>query len=219
MKQIFFLAVALFAASNALLAQTASTQPYYPLNIGDKWTYRHVDLKVIPNKGDAPKRTTVEVERQEIYEQKAAKESKDPKANVINRVGFILKNSSGGKTTRDHVVVLEDGVYRVTAAGTAMTPPLRFFPFFKDQEREIQVNTVCGNEVVKGTISGRRDKVTVPAGKFDAVAVLFTNNKKEEFERVEVETWFVEKIGMVKQRILQKGHEHALELETYAPKK
>jgi hypothetical protein len=73
--------------------------------------------------------------------------------------------------------------------------------------------------VIKGTFTWRRENVKVPAGEFkDAVAVLFSNGKKDDIERTEVETWFAKDVGMVKQRIRQKGHEHALVLEKFEKK-
>ena len=69
----------------------------------------------------------------------------------------------------------------------------------------------------RGPTRGGKD-AKVPSATYDAVVVLFTNNKKDEFERVEVEAWFADKVGMVKQRIRQNGQEHTLELEKFTPK-
>ena len=109
-------------------------------------------------------------------------------------------------------------------AGTHINPPLNFFklPPPKDEKgdpRKWDINSVSGNEIVKGTCTWRSESVKVPNGKFDTVVVLFTNNEKDEFKRVEVEYWFAKDVGMIKQRVLQNGHEHALELEKYTSKK
>jgi hypothetical protein len=196
------------------LEPQTQTHPFFPLNIGDKWTYRYVELKAA-KKAEVPRTVEIEVEREELYQ------AKNEKGVVVGlHGGFILKSTSGNKTQHDHVVILKDGVHRVSTAGTAINPPLNFFYLPRPpKDDKWEINSVSGNKVVKGTCTWRTESVAVPRGKFDTVAVLFTNNEKDEFKRVEVEYWFAKDIGMVKQRILQQGHEHALELEKYTPKK
>lgn len=211
---IFSLAVLGAAQPDGKLEVQTSTHSYYPLNIGDKWIYRYVELKS-PQKEDVRRIVEIEVDRQEIYK------AKNDKGVVVSlHGGAIIKSTSGNKSQQDLVVVLKDGVYRIHTAGTTMNPPLNFFklPPPKD-EKKWEVNSLSGNEVVKGTFTWRQDEVKVPAGAFDAVVVLFSNNEKDEDKRVEVENWFAKDVGMVKQRIRQKGHEHALELEKYIPRK
>ncbi len=213
MIRTWLLATATFlAGTTPLVAQTAFTTPYYPLNVGDKWTYRAIDLKAPAAKVDRFEKVVIEVERQDVY--KYVKD-KDEKAENI---GYILKNSSGGKTTRDYVIVLSDGVHRIHLAETPITPSLLFFKIVKGVN-SWTVNSKTGNTEIKGMFSVREEKVSVPAGKFDAFVASFTNEKKDKIERVEVDTWFAMDIGMVKQRTLQKGRETALELESYVTKK
>jgi hypothetical protein len=209
------LVIVFLVASGSASAQTAYTHPLYPLNLGDKWTYRVTDLKVAPAKTDKIKRTVVEVARPETYSQK------DAKGVVTNHVGFILKSTSGDKISEDHVVLLAaGGVFRVTLAGTPITPPWRILKLPLDNNEKWDINSVCGNEVIKGTYTWRREDVKVPSGAYEkAVVTVFSNNKKGQFDRVEVESWYANDVGMVKQRILQKGHEHVLELEKYQPTK
>jgi len=53
MIRTWLLATATFlAGTTPLVAQTAFTTPYYPLNVGDKWTYRAIDLKAPAAKVD-----------------------------------------------------------------------------------------------------------------------------------------------------------------------
>src|SRR5262245_31473434 len=109
---------------------TTQTHPLYPLNIGDRWTYRNVDLKTPAPNTEQPKKTIIEVEGQESYS------SKDAKGEVKKHVGFILKSSSGKQEKHDHVVILEDGVHVVHRAKTALTPPLNVlkFPLKQDEK-------------------------------------------------------------------------------------
>ena len=216
MKRTRILAVTLLLVATApVMSQTASTHPFYPLNIGDRWTYRVIDLKSPKTKLDSKKKVEVEVERQEPY---MRKNEKDPKAPAETKIGFILKSTSGGKTTRDHVIVLDNGIHRIHAAGTPITPPLLFFKAPLNKGDKWECNSTSGNTTIKGMFSWKVERINVPAGAFDTVAVSFTNNKAGE-DRVEIDYWFAEKVGMVKQRVREKDREIALELERYEPAK
>jgi hypothetical protein len=214
MKRMILLSLALpFLWLQTARAQAPLTTPFYPLNVGDKWTYRVVDLKAPLVKADPKKTVVVEVERPEIYARKNV--DKNGKATIDEKVGFILKSTSGSKTTRDHVVVLEDGVYRVHAAGTPMTPPLPFFKLgLKKPGETWECNSVSGNITIKGTFTWSYERVKVLDKGYDAFHISFTNGKGGD-DRVEVDCWFAEKVGMVKQRHLEKGREIALELQSF----
>src|SRR5262249_45182130 len=113
--------IAIFLASGFTFGQpeqaTTQTHPLFPLNIGDKWTYRNVDLKKAAYKTEPPKETVVVVERQEIFKQ-------TENNKVTQHVGFILKSKSGDKTASDFYVILKDGIRAVHRTGTQITPPL-----------------------------------------------------------------------------------------------
>ncbi|HZZ81095.1 MAG TPA: hypothetical protein VFE62_21515, partial [Gemmataceae bacterium] len=105
MKKLIAIVVA-FASAGAARAQLQTA--LFPLEVGNRWTYvvhNGTDIDASNKK----KTVVVEVERREPYEK---------------NVGFILKNTSDAKVTRDHVVVLPDGVYRVHVAETPITPPV-----------------------------------------------------------------------------------------------
>lgn len=205
----------LLASFQSLNAQSSIQSLYYPMHVGDRWTYRVLDLKSSNAKMDTKKKVVVEVERQENFTRKIPN---DPKGNSETRIGYILKSTSGGKTTRDHVVVLEDGVHRIHAADTPISPPLLFFKHPLAKGEKWECNSTSGNTTIKGTFTWRNDRVTLPVGMVDAVLVSFTNGL-EDVNRVEIDYWFVAKVGMVKQRVLERNREIALELESYVPAK
>jgi hypothetical protein len=199
----------LIACASPVLAQAPDWREYFPLKIDHKWTY-------IVN-ADPKKKVVIEVERTEDY---TRKEMKDDKKIEEKFTGFILKSSSGDKVTRDHVVVMENGVFRIHAAGTLINPPLLFFKFGLQKEGETwDLDSTSGNTTIKGTCSIRKGKVLVPYAKktLDAIIVLFSNNKPGD-ERHEIEYWFVRNIGMVKQRVELKNHKIVLELENDSAK-
>jgi hypothetical protein len=212
MKKIMTLAILFVAGAGSVFAQPQlQITDLFPLKVGtvtghgNRWTYLASNPSAEgPAKDEAKKIVVVEVEREEVYQKS---------------VGFILKMTSGGKTTRDHVVVLPDGVHRVHAAGTPINPPLCFFKLGPAAGLGWQADSKSGNTTIKGNFTVKQIAVTVPGGKFDkAFLISFTNEKNGE-ERVEIDNWYVSGIGMVRQRVKAKGHEIVLELEKYEPAK
>jgi hypothetical protein len=200
-------------AASAGLTTAQEPEPlahvYFPLQIGYRWTYREVDLKAPAGQiAKQAREVTIEVERKEVYAHKTKdKENKDVTKDYM---GFILKMTSAGKTTQDHVVVLQEGVYRVHIDKTPINPPLLFFKF--NTPDPWTLDSVSGGKNLKGTFVGKADKVSVPFGKdLSAWLVSFHNNKQGD-ERGEVDVWFAENVGMVKQRIKSKSQEIQLEL-------
>src|SRR5437879_7731797 len=103
---------ALLAAITPALGQPPLKTDFYPLVPGYRWTYQASEPKMPQAK---VQRVVVQVDREEIYvDKKLDKEGKDVSRKFT---GFLLKSTSGDKTTVDHVVVMPDGVYRVHAAG------------------------------------------------------------------------------------------------------
>ncbi|MSQ93349.1 MAG: hypothetical protein EXR98_02195 [Gemmataceae bacterium] len=201
--------VVLVASASMAAAQVPPYDfKYYPLKVGNRWTYLATDLKAPDAKAAPTRRVVVEVEREEIYVDK--KLNKDGKEVVTKYTGFLVKSTSGGKTTRDHVLVLADGVYRIHAAGTPISPPL---PFFKTAGKW-NADSVSGNTTINGTFTGALNRVNVGKTTYDAFLVSFRDTKTGD-DRVEIDYWFVESIGMVKQRVRAKSHEIVLELEKF----
>jgi hypothetical protein len=214
MKKTMALAILLAAGAGSAQAQLQTT-PLYPLKIGTRWTYDVTAGKEAPAKDDVKKIVTIEVEREEPYSRK--KKGADGKDVTVKNTGFILKMTSGAKVTRDHVVVLEDGVYKVHVAGTQINPPLCVIKLGTTGPWE--ADSKSGNTTVKGSFSVRAVGVKVPAGTFkDAFLISFNNNINGD-DRIEIDSWYVVDVGMVRMRVLQKGHENVLELEKYEPAK
>jgi len=110
---------------------------FFPLKIGNRWIYRSIDgpstdAKSIPlATGGVIRKVLIEVDRLETHERMG--KDQNNKDIVEKFAGFLLKSTSGGKTTFDHVVVLREGVHRISVGGTSntlpvpITPPLLFF--------------------------------------------------------------------------------------------
>jgi hypothetical protein len=208
MKKIMAIAILLAAAAGGPVRGQAQVQTtdLFPLKVGNRWTYLASNPGAEGQAKEEAKRVIIEVEREEVYQK---------------NVGYILKMTSGGKTTRDHVVVLADGIHRVHAAGTPISPPLCIFKLGPAAGLTWQADSKSGNTTIKGTFARnpKQVAVTVPAGKFDnAFLISFSNDKAAE-DRIEIDCWYVQGKGMVRQRVKTKGPENILELEKYEPAK
>ncbi|MBI3822538.1 MAG: hypothetical protein HY289_07650 [Planctomycetes bacterium] len=195
-------------------SQESAADPFYPVKVGNVWTYRATDLKAPQPKPDA-KRTIIEVEREEKYTYKeVGGDGKDVEKSLP---GFMLKQSNGDKVQRVHVYVTRDGVYQASVAGRSISPPLLLLKStVKFSGETWPWDSTSGTTAVKGTCTIRSENVRVPYKKEEMPArvVLFTNDKAGD-DRHEVETWFVPNVGMVKQRIAAKNHATLLELESF----
>jgi hypothetical protein len=197
----------LIACASPVLAQAPDWREYFPLKIDHKWTY-------IVN-ADPKKKVVIEVERTEDY---TRKEMKDDKKIEEKFTGFILKTSSGDKVTRDHVVVMDDGVYRIHAAGTLINPPLLFFKFHIKSGEAWNCDSVSGNTTIKGTSTASHLKNQGADGKTDYWKIEYNNNKPGD-ERIQITYWFARGYGMIQQHVKMKNHDITLKLEKFQPAK
>jgi hypothetical protein len=198
------------ACATSAFVQEPGPRNHYPLEVGHRWTYRMTDLKAPPGQPVQKRQVVIEVERTEVYVDK----KKDKGVETTTKYkGFILKMTSGNKSTEDLVVVLPSGIHRVHIGKTPITPPMLFFK----AAEQWPLDSVSGNKNLKGTFTAKADKVTVlPFSKEPLAAwlVSFNNNEQGE-ERSEVDCWYVPDVGMVKQRIKGQGQEVILELEKF----
>jgi hypothetical protein len=230
-----FAMIALTVCISLTFGQGQPKVDFYPLKVGHRWTYIATDLKAGQAKADKQQRVVVEVEREEIYVEKLTVQNK---AIEEKHVGFLLKSTSGGKTTHDFVLFTEKGLdvmdkeakekdpdirskglFRVHTAGIPMYPPLKIlsFPYY-DKDKWI-ANSASGNSVMKGASSTNVEAVKVPFGSFpQALHVAYRDQQKGDL-RIEIDYWFANNVGMIKQRVLSKDHEVLLELEKFEPAK
>jgi hypothetical protein len=202
-------------------------QPY-PLKVGHRWTYVATDVKAGQAKADKKQRVVIEVEREEVYVENVFV---DGKVVQENHPCFLLKQTSGGKTTHDLVLLTEkgldimdkaakdanpnvrsQGLHRIHTAGTPLTPPLKIVPFPYKPNIQWTANSTSGNTVMKGTFTTFAVGVKVPFGEFkqNVLHVAYREQQKGDL-RIEIDYWFAHDVGMVKQIVL--------ELEKFEPAK
>jgi hypothetical protein len=185
-------------------------EPLYPLKEGQRWVYKVTDHKA--KEGKKNHQVTATVAQQDIHRIKAP----DPKAGgaevQVPYVGFTLRIAGGGKTLDEEVFVKEDGVYRISAAGKQINPPLCIL------KRPVQKGTSWGvesqseNAVLQGTFKADEEDVQVPAGNYRALVV---RSRDFQFgsQKMELDCWYAKGVGMVKQHLRVGNHDVTLELE------
>lgn len=201
------LTVATCLGSVAHGQEKAFDSPYMPLKVGNRWTYRSGDHKV-----------TIRVDALELF--KVAKKDAQGKDVAYDALVARLSVTSGERTLTEHVGVLEDGIYRFTAAGKAIEPPLRILKLpVKVGETWTCSSTSAGKELA-GTFSSREEAVQVPA---QPQPLLSRTASSRDFRigdrRMDVDYWFAPEVGMVKQVFAAGDMKVVLELEKFEPAK
>ena len=194
----FVLLPILFCLVSVVAGQEPTKESsYYPLKVGNKWTYRFTS-------GSSGK--------------------VDVRVTKLEKVGDVMcalleaKAGSDATPTTEHVAVQADGVYRYTSEGHKIEPPLRFLKLPPKSGDRWDVDSKSAGETVKGTFTLGEADVTVPKGKFKAV----TSDTKDMTvggNKMEQTWWFAAEVGMVKQVYKFADKEVVLELESFEPGK
>lgn len=201
--------VALSFLAPAAAQERAFDHPYYPLQVGNQWTYRSGKEQVV-----------IRVEKQEPLAYKLPGGEGKEKADKVN--GFVLKVTSGGRSLTEKVAVLGDGIYRFAAAGKEITPPLRFFKLPLKPGETWAVDSKTGDKSIKGTFVGGEDTVKLQLGGKNVSLRTMTAATKDftvDGEPMELKYWFAEEYGMVKQQVQVGSSTVTLELQEFTPAK
>lgn len=184
---------------------------YYPLKEGSRWVYEVRDNKA---KDVRPKEhVVITVAGKDTFPFKVKSKGVFDTTKEFY-IGYKLKIEGGGKVLDEEVLVKEDGVYRISSAGKTITPPVCFLKAGLKKGETWTVDSQSENAVLKGKLEFDEEKVTVPAGPFDAIVV-----RCDDFQiggqTLQVEAWYAAKVGMVKQRVRIGQHDVTLELEKF----
>jgi hypothetical protein len=186
----------LFAVTTATAAAQDKpiASPYYPLKVGNEWTYR-------AGKG-LKESVVIRVDKEVTLELgKIDKDDKHEKA-----IGFRLRSSTGTEDVPEgEVAVLADGVYRFSTAGKAIKPPMRFLklPVKAGDAWPIDSKTVDGKAIRGQFVTGTDTLQLVLAGKMVELPTVTVTSKDFTIgdETVSITYWFAQNIGMVKQQV------------------
>lgn len=193
--------VGLLGIGAAAAQEVALTSSYYPLEVGNKWHYRSGKYQVL-----------VEVERSEKLKVKMKSDKGEEEVSVV---AYRLKSTSGDNVLSETIGVMQDGIYRFSAAGKEIVPPLKLLPLPAAGETKWSVDSMSQTTAIKGEFVSRTQDVKVPAGEFrtrTATSLDFQIGP----QKMEVEYWFAEGRGIVKQRTkIGAGNDIVLELEKF----
>jgi hypothetical protein len=170
----------------SLHAQDAMKEsPYYPLKKDTTWTYKVTGSSIT---------------------MKVTGHDKDGA-----KIETIVNNKS---IASEHVVVKDDGIYRVSINGQKPDAPVKFFAIPPKDGTTWDVDTKIQGQAIKGKFTTSTEEVTVPAGKYKAVKV-----EGKDFDIAGMKTnityWFAENVGIVKLTFSLGGMDATLELEKF----
>jgi hypothetical protein len=178
-----------------------SPSPYFPLKVGSKWHYRvGDDQKVI-----------VRVAKMEPL--KIVRKQKDNKPGEEKVTGATLEIVSvNPKPLREQVVVLADGVYRVSVADKEVSPALCILKLPVKKGDTWQVDSTIGDVKVKGTF--QTGEATV--GEFKCVTSILQSEETGS-EKIVLEYYFAPGVGIVKQHVRSGNIDSTMVLDKYEP--
>jgi hypothetical protein len=220
----FFVLLGLLAPPARAQDAKSFENAFYPLKIGNKWTYKAGNAQ--------QQQVTVEVTKMEAIK-RLIKEKGALKTKIENVAIYVLQITSGDKIMLEKVGLLPDGTYRIPgapkdielsggvyrfeAAGKEIHPPECFLrlPLIKGAAWE--VDSESAGVKIKGSFVGSDATVTVPAGKFQTMAVT-SKELQVGTQPMALEYWFAPQVGIVKQRIQVGSNFHTtLELQKFEP--
>ncbi len=172
----------------------AKLPDYYPLADGTEWVYAMGESEV-----------TVRVT--EFTEKDGVKTGK-------------LVTSIGGKDVASETIrVDQEGVSRTHMNSTNIDPPVLLFKFGLADDESWEVKSKVGESKVKGKLTLKGvDKLSVPAGGYDAVLV--SGKMTLSGTAVETNWWLAEGVGIVKlEYTIGESASPSLELKKYTPGK
>jgi hypothetical protein len=177
-----------------------ATPTYFPLQAGNLWRFR------IEEGGRVAVATTTIARIETIDGVQLAR----------------LEASSDGKVRAvEHLRQTEQGVFRYREDEKAISPPVCLLQYpvkaGAKWNGEITVNTPQGKKTGKYFCETKDEAVTVPAGKFQAIRVVFRHESVHDgLKRVITTTyWFVNDVGIVRQTVEAGDLKINMELEKF----
>jgi len=190
MKRLLGLTVAFLLITSLAGAADDKSTPLYPLKENNKWIYKvssgTVEVKVVK------------------------------KEKFADEECYKLETSAQGKvTTTEHVVVREDGVYRLGINGVKVEPAIKFLALPPTKNFKWEIKSKVDKQDIEGYFQIKEEDVTVPAGPYKASTLVDTNNFKVAGKDSTVKAWFVKDVGIVKLTFSLEGQEATFELEKF----
>jgi hypothetical protein len=200
-----FLGLILFVFGLALSCQPVATaqektqdsKSYYPLKVGNKWTYQ-IESDAVP-KGSS-----------KLIHQIA---KIDKKAGVsLAQLEIVARDKV---TASEYLSVSEKGIFRNNYNGEEITPPTCILKFPIKKNNTWKTESMGGKEKLNVTCKSDEEEIEVPAGKFKTVKVVSDAEVVGAGIIVSTTYWFAQGVGVVKQHVNINSMQFTLLLEKF----
>jgi hypothetical protein len=196
MKGFLSASLAILLLATAVHGQNKPKEsPWYPLQIGNAWTY----------KDSAGQRFTLKVARHETID-------KVPAARVE------MLGPDGKMMAFEYVAVTDSGVFRYSFGDLKPDKPVMILKLPPKKGDEWKVDTKVLKESLTATFKIAEKEVKVPAGTYKTMEA-----SSDDFEaagmKLSCTFYFAENVGLVKMELKVSGQTIALELEKFEPGK
>ena len=167
--------------------------PYYPLKVGSTWVYTGPGNSKITNKV---------VAHEKVGDTMCAK--------VETQLGGVVQ-------TFEHIGITDDGIYRYSYNGTQYDKPLLLLKLPAKKGDESKIDTKIGTDTITGKLTTTEEKLTVPAGKYDAMVA--GGKLMAGDQTIELANYFVKDVGIAKIKMELMGQSIVVELDKFEPGK
>jgi len=181
---------ALLLPSLALTQEKKTTTNYLPLKVGNTWNYE------------------VKAGGMEIAaSQKVTKIEKKDGKDVAT-----IETTIAGQSINEQMSSTEKGIYRHSYQGVDVDPPILIMQLpVKKGDTWTSKFKIMGQELSASMKTEGEEKVTVPAGKYDAVVI--SMEMELMGQKITSKSWFAPNVGIVKQQFNLAGTEGTMELK------
>lgn len=188
------LASVLLSVSKLMAAEDQAQSDYYPLKVGTKWLYR-------------------------VQGQTGRVMNLVSKTELIDgqQVACVETTFQGKVIPTEHLANTPQGLFRYRSHGIGLSPPLCLlrYPIKKGASWESKI-VVGGQQEVRVNCRVGAEKVTVPAGTYDAVTIDVALMLRDTTVGTS-KYWLAAGVGMVKQSNAAGGTTTVFELDKYEP--
>jgi hypothetical protein len=200
MKRLVTLAAAIVLAASFPSARAddndkVGESPYYPLKVGNTWTYNGPKNATIVNKVVAHEKI----------------------GGVMCAKIETYVNGAANAFASEHISVTKDGIYRNTLNGKEADKPILILKLPAKAGDEWKIESKIGNDTVTGTLKTSEAKVKVGDKEYDAMVA---GGKLESGgQSVTASNSFVKDIGVAKIKMEIANETFEVELAKFEPAK
>jgi hypothetical protein len=200
MKRLVTLAAAIvlvasFPSARAADDDKVGESPYYPLKVGNTWTYNGPKNSTIVNKVVAHEKV----------------------GGVMCAKIETYLNGQATAFASEHISITKDGIYRNSLNGKEADKPILILKLPPKTGDEWKIESKIGGDTVSGTLKTSEDKVKVDGKEYDAMVA---GGKLESGNQtVTASNYFVKDMGVAKIKMEIGGETIEVDLAKFEPAK